>query len=207
MRILAVADTEANRFYEYYVPGRLAEYDLILACGDLKPVYLEFLVTMARCPVLFIHGNHDEFLDRVPPEGCDCIDDDLVVINGVRILGLGGSYCYRDGKYMYSEKQMRRRIFRLLPKIWKHRGFDILITHAPARGINDFDSLSHRGFDCFNDLITKYHPRYFVHGHIHKEYGIHIPQKTELEHTTVINASEYCAFDFERVQKEITHNG
>lgn len=197
MRILAVADTEAKRFYDYYAPGRLAEYDLILACGDLKPVYLEFLVTMARCPVLFIHGNHDEFLDQTPPEGCDCIDDELIVYNGVRILGLGGSYCYRNGKYMYSEKQMRRRIFRLLPKIWWHKGFDILVTHAPARGLNDFDSLSHRGFECFNDLLKKYRPRFFVHGHIHKEYGFNIPQRTELEHTTVINACEYCAFDYE----------
>lgn len=196
MRILAVADTEAKRFYDYYTPGRLAEYDLILACGDLKPVYMEFLVTMARCPLLYIHGNHDEFLDHTPPEGCDCIDDDLVVVNGVRILGLGGSYCYRQGKYMYSEKKMRRRIWKLLPKIWWHKGFDILMTHAPALGLNDFDTLSHRGFDCFNDLVEKYHPKFFVHGHIHREYGFHIPQRTELEHTTVINACEYCAFDY-----------
>lgn len=196
MRILAVADTEAKRFYDYYVPGRLKEYDLILACGDLKPVYLEFLVTMARCPVLYIHGNHDELLDTQPPEGCDCIDDDLYVYNGVRILSLGGSYCYRKGKYMYSEKQMRRRILRLLPKIWWHKGFDILLTHAPARGLNDFDSLSHRGFACFNELLEKYRPKFFVHGHIHREYGINIPQRTEHNGTTVINACEYCAFDY-----------
>ena len=196
MRILAVADTEAKKFYDYYRPGVLAEYDLILACGDLKPVYMEFLVTMARCPVLFVHGNHDKFLDEYPPEGCDCIDDRLVVYNGIRILGLGGSYCYRNGKYMYSEKQMRKRVRRLMPKIWWHKGFDILMTHAPALGINDFDSLSHRGFQSFCDLIEKYHPKFFVHGHIHKEYGHHIPQRTELEHTTVINACEYYAFDY-----------
>lgn len=196
MRILAVSDTEAKKLYEYYTPGVLDEYDLILSCGDLKPVYMEFLVTMARCPLLYVHGNHDEFLDHCPPEGCDCIDDDLTVYKGIRILGLGGSYCYRDGKYMYSEKQMRRRIFRLLPKILRNRGFDILMTHAPALGINDFDSISHRGFQSFCDLIEKYQPKYFVHGHIHKEYGIRIPQRTELEHTTVINASDYCVFDY-----------
>lgn len=196
MRILAVSDTEAKCFYDYYTPGKLAQFDLIISCGDLKPVYMEFLVTMARCPVLFIHGNHDEFLDTHPPEGCDCIDDDLVVFKGVRILGLGGSYCYRNGKYMYSEKQMRRRIIKLMPKIWRHKGFDILVTHAPARGLNDFDTLSHRGFDCFNTLLEKYKPSYFIHGHIHREYGFNIPQRTELEHTTVINASEYCIFDY-----------
>ena len=60
MKILAVSDIEAKRFYEYYRPGLLKDYDLILACGDLKPAYLEFLVTMARCPLLYVHGNHNE---------------------------------------------------------------------------------------------------------------------------------------------------
>lgn len=196
MRILAVSDKTAQRFYDYYVPGMLEAYSLILACGDLKPEYLEFLVTMARCPVLFVHGNHDEYLDTRPPEGCDCIDDDLVVYRGIRILGLGGSYRYRDGKYMYTEKQMRLRILRLMPKIWKHKGFDILVTHAPARGVNDLDTLAHRGFECFNALLERYHPKVFVHGHIHTEYGHKIPQCTQLDQTTVINACEYYAFDY-----------
>lgn len=29
------------------------------------------------------------------------------------------------------------------------RRFDILLTHAPAAGINDMDDLPHRGFQCF----------------------------------------------------------
>lgn len=197
MRILAVSDVVAQRFYDYYVPGVLAEYDLILACGDLKPAYMEFLVTMARCPVLYIHGNHDERFDTHPPEGCDCVDDCLYVYKGIRILGLGGSYCYRPGKYMYSEKQMRKRIRKLHRQIRKNKGFDILMTHAPARGLNDFDTLPHRGFECFNELLEKYKPRYFIHGHIHMEYGHDVPRLTELENTTVINACGYYAFDYE----------
>ena len=90
MKILAVSDEECAALWENYVPGRLKEYDLILSCGDLKAEYLSFLVTMARCPVLYVHGNHDEAYDRFPPEGCDCIEDKLVVYNGLRILGLGG---------------------------------------------------------------------------------------------------------------------
>jgi len=197
MRILAVSDTEAKCFYDYYVPGKLAEYDLILACGDLKPKYLEFLVTMARCPVMYVNGNHDEMYAQCPPEGCDCIDDKLVVYKGVRILGLGGSYKYRNGKYMFTERQMNWRIRKLRGKIRKNKGFDILVTHAPAYGLNDMDDLAHRGFECFNELLEKYKPRYFIHGHVHMEYGHEIPRRTELEHTTVINACGYYAFDYE----------
>ena len=77
MKILAVSDVESRYFYDYYTPGKLDEYDLIISCGDLSREYLEFLVTMARCPLLYVHGNHDESYDRRPPEGCICIEDSL----------------------------------------------------------------------------------------------------------------------------------
>ena len=197
MRVLAVSDTDAKYYFDYYTPGKLDEFDLILACGDLHREYLEFLVTMSNRPVLYVHGNHDEGYDQRPPEGCECVDDKLYVWNGIRILGLGGSYRYRNGKYMFTERQMRRRVRRLWFRLWRHRGFDILLTHAPARNINDFDSLSHRGFECFVELLDKYRPKYFIHGHIHKNYGVHIPQKTVRGDTVIINACEYCAFDYE----------
>ena len=89
MRILVVSDEECPALWDYYVPGRLKEYDLIISCGDLKASYLSFLVTMGRAPVLYVPGNHDHDYLKRPPEGCDCIDDQFVVYNGVRILGLG----------------------------------------------------------------------------------------------------------------------
>ena len=196
MRILTVADEEAKYLYDFYQTGRLDEYDLILAAGDLNRHYLEFLVTMARCPVLYIHGNHDEDFDKYPPEGCECIEDQIYVYQGVRILGLGGSYKYRDGPHMYSEAQMRRRIARLWFQIWKHKGFDILMTHAPAYQINDLDDLPHRGFECFVGLLEKYQPKYFIHGHVHRNYGMKIPRVCRRGETTIINAYEYFAFDF-----------
>ena len=48
MKILIVSDEECPALWDYYVPGRLAGYDLILSCGDLNASYLSFLVTMAR---------------------------------------------------------------------------------------------------------------------------------------------------------------
>lgn len=192
MHILTVSDVESRYYYDFYSPGKLTGVDLILACGDLRREYLEFLVTMAGRPLLYVPGNHDEGFVNRPPEGCICIDDRIYVHNGVRFLGLGGSYRYRDGTYMYTERQMTQRIRRLWPSIQRHGGFDVLVTHAPARHLNDLDSLSHRGFDCFNRLLEKYHPAYFVHGHIHKGYGRDIPQRTICGDTTVINAYDHC---------------
>ena len=192
MKILAVSDIESDLFYEYYRPGRLKGYDLIISCGDLKTEYLEFLVTMASCPLFYVHGNHDEINTR-EPEGCLCIDDKLVVYQGLRIVGLGGSYSYRKGEYMYTESQMRGRVFRLWPSITIHKGIDILVTHAPARGLNDSDSLSHRGFECFNYILDKYSPELFLHGHVHLNYGMKVPRQCSRGSTKVINAFDHFA--------------
>ena len=196
MKILAVSDVESRYFYDYYTPGKLDEYDLIISCGDLSREYLEFLVTMARCPLLYVHGNHDESYDKRPPEGCICIEDTLYVHEGVRILGLGGSHRYRNGSHQYSERQMAWRIRRLWYTLRKSEGFDILVTHAPSRGINDFDSQTHRGFACFLKLLDRWQPRYFLHGHIHKNYGVRIPQRTQHGATTIINACDHCVIEF-----------
>lgn len=206
MRILAVADTESKYLYDNYTPGKLSGFDLILACGDLSRDYLEFLVDASKCPVLYVKGNHDENLVTDPPGGCICVDDRVYVYKGIRILGIGGSHRYREGGYMFTEKQMKHRISRLRLRIWRRGGIDILMTHAPARHLNDFDSLSHRGFECFNGLLDKYTPRYFVHGHIHKNYGINIPQLSEHGRTTVINAYDYCVFDYEPEGAENSEN-
>lgn len=198
MKVLAIADEKSQIYYDFYRPGRLDEFDLIISCGDLSRTYLEFLVTMAHCPLLYVRGNHDDSLIDDPPEGCECLEDRIVTVNGLRILGLGGSFRYKKtGRSMYTEKQMERRIRKLRWKLRRAGGVDMIVTHAPIRGVNDFDSITHRGFECFRGLIEKYTPKYFIHGHVHLNYGINLPQKSNLGATTVINAYDHYIIDTE----------
>ena len=189
MKLLLISDKECPALWDYYQPGRLDGIDLILSCGDLNPSYLSFLVTMGRAPVLYVHGNHDTRYQHTPPEGCDCIEDQLVTINGLRILGLGGSPFYSGGQHQYSERQMARRIRKLRGKVRRAGGVDIVLTHAPAEGYGNGDDYAHRGFRCLLDFIDRYQPRYLIHGHVHMNYqnGSRICQRGE---TTVINAYE-----------------
>ena len=75
-------------------------------------------------------------------------------------------------------------------KLWFHRGFDILVTHSPARGFHDGTDLCHQGFQVFLTLIDKYHPKYFVHGHVHLSYGRQFQREDMIGDTKVINAYE-----------------
>lgn len=190
MKILALADEECLALWDYYVPGRLKDFDLIIACGDLEADYLSFLVTMARCPVLYVHGNHDDSYDRHPPEGCDCIDDRLVVFNGVRIMGLGGSRRYRAGIYQYTEQEMRKRIRKLRFPIWLAGGVDIVVTHAPPRGYGDSDDLPHLGFGSMVPMLDKYKPEFLLHGHVHMTYDCNRTRELQYKDTRIINTFE-----------------
>ena len=195
MKLLLLSDVESPYLWDYYRPGRLAEYDLILSCGDLKASYLSFLVTMGRSRLLYVRGNHDANYRTNPPEGCECIEDKLVTVNGLRILGLGGSLWYNGGANQYTERQMRRRLWRAGWAVRRAGGVDIVLTHAPPRGYGDAEDAAHRGFECFEDFLNKYEPKYLVHGHVHMNYGRNIPRVVQHGATQIVNAWERFVLD------------
>lgn len=171
MRILAIADVEERCLWDAYDEQRFANVDLILSAGDLCADYLEFLVTVTNKPLLYVRGNHDDAYERRAPGGCVCLEDSVYVWQGLRIAGLGGSMRYRNGHNMYDEQEMARRVRRLEPKVLLAGGVDILLTHAPARGVGDLDDRPHQGFACFNEAIGRWCPDYMIHGHVHKNYA------------------------------------
>ena len=197
MKILAIADEESAYLWDYFEKSKLEGIDLIISCGDLNPKYLSFLATFTSAPVLYVHGNHDRKYKHTPPEGCICIEDQIYVYKGVRILGLGGSMKYNSDECQYTEREMRKRVRKLRWQFFRKKGFDILVTHAPAFGLNDGEDLPHRGFQVFNTLIEKYNPKYFLHGHVHMRYGRKHVRFDAYGDTKVINAFERCVFEYE----------
>ena len=190
MRILAVSDEECPALWDYYTPGKLDEYDLILGCGDLKSSYLSFLVTMSRGRLLYVPGNHDDSYDKNPPGGCENIDGHLVEYNGIRILGLGGSMRYRPGPNQYTDREMEKRVRSVRHALKKSGGVDIVIAHAPPKGIGDLEDPAHTGFEAFVELIDEYKPALFLHGHTHLRYLPSFPREQKRGETRVINVSE-----------------
>lgn len=197
MKIMAISDQESKAMWDYFDKSYLEGIDLILSCGDLKPQYLSFLATFTHAPVLYVHGNHDERYEQASPDGCICIEDTIYVHDGVRILGLGGSMRYKPGKHQYTQAEMNKRVRKMWWKLKRNKGFDILLTHSPAYQLNDDDDLPHRGFEAFRTLLDKYHPAFFVHGHVHMNYGRKFPRQSTYHETTVINAYEKFIFEID----------
>lgn len=100
-----------------------------------------------------------------------------------------------EAENQYTEKQMRRRIRRLWLKLKWKKGFDILVTHAPAKDVNDLEDLPHQGFACFRSLMETYHPKLFVHGHVHANYG-DFKRVDRYKDTMVVNAYDHYVVDY-----------
>ena len=76
-------------------------------------------------------------------------------------------------------------------------GVDILVTHAPARGLGDAEDLPHQGFEAFRGLLDQYAPRYMLHGHVHLNYGAQMERVRHYGSTTIVNAFERQVVELE----------
>jgi hypothetical protein len=199
-RILAVSDIVEPQLYNGAITDWLEPVDLIISCGDLPASYLDFLMTVLNVPGYHVIGNHCEAPHG--PRGNDiCLPEaypglvDLhghaVSADGLLLAGIEGSPWYNGGPHQYSETQVRRALARLIPGLLRNRirtgrYLDILVTHAPPRGIHDESDITHRGFAAFLPFLRCFRPAYMLHGHTHR-YIHSLPFRTQYEATTVIN--------------------
>jgi hypothetical protein len=132
-----------------------------------------------------VPGNHDPDLSgyrvsrgglmlraglpaRAPwPDGAVSADGRVVDVAGLRIAGLGGCRRYRPGPNQYSDRQQARRARRLALRARLARTrVDMLITHAPPRGVGDGTDPVHQGFPALNVLAGRLQPALLLHGHV-----------------------------------------
>ncbi len=191
MKILSISDLVVPSLYKEFDKEKFSGIDLVLACGDLPPEYLSFILHVIGAPVYYVHGNHDIRYNLKPPMGCTNIHGKLVKFKGLKIMGFAGSRWYNGGLNQYTEKQMKKIIRSQKLSIWLSRGVDILITHAPPRHIHDAEDRCHRGFNCYKKFIKKYSPNYLIHGHIHKNFDTPEERVTIINQTKVINTYGY----------------
>ena len=81
--------------------------------------------------------------------------------------------------------------------LWRKKGFDILLTHAAAYGVDDANDWAHMGFECFVKLLDIYRPKYYIHGHIHLNYGGGHTRRQQYGETEIINGYQFHKFEYE----------
>ena len=195
MKILCVSDDYDPLVYSQNIVERYKDIDFVIGAGDLPLKYYEFIVTALNKPLYFVFGNHhvddlrhykkQRIIDQIESfsfdkeqfgstHGGDYIDGKVMKERqtGLLIAGLGGSMRYNNGSHQFTDSEMRWRIYKMIPrllynKIRYGRWLDILITHAPPKGIGDQEDLCHTGFDAFRLFMRAFKPKYLLHGHVH----------------------------------------
>jgi uncharacterized protein len=187
MAVLAVGDEIDERLLDPCLPERIRGVRLVLSCGDLPVDYLGALADRFRVPLLYVRGNHDGPHRDVHLPG-ENLHGRLVTVGGLRILGFEGSNWYNGQGVQYTERQMWWKVQATRPAVWRARGVDVVVAHAPPYGIHDARDLCHTGFKAFRTLLDTLRPRYFIHGHMHLDYAPMMERTTPIGQTQVVNA-------------------
>jgi Icc-related predicted phosphoesterase len=198
VKILSVSDVVDHRIYSTSLAERHGDVDLVVSCGDLSYLYLEFILSVLNRPLYFVHGNHDPLEElnlgeaRSYPLGAENLHARNIREHNLLLAGVEGSIQYnRKTPYQYTQSMMWSFVLSLVPgmiynKIRFGRFLDIFVTHAPPRGIHEGKDWTHQGIDAFRWLIKTFQPRYHLHGHIHNYRPDDITE-TRLGNTLVIN--------------------
>lgn len=146
--------------------------DLLISLGDFSErELLGMSKSLANPPTLAIKGNHDPGYAFLPP----IRDMHLITFafNGLTFGGLQGCWAYKVGKYCYMQEEAIEML-QQLPAV------DVLITHNSPAGIHERDNAVHQGFTAINEYISKYRPKFVLHGHQHMD------RETKLGSTRII---------------------
>ncbi len=206
MRILTLSDKVEPVLYGPYIRERVGKPDLILACGDLPDHYLEYIVGLLDAPLFYVHGNHDRVPESpmvsevvagpAPLAWATDLHGRTLNYEGLLIAGLEGCRVYNPGApFQYTESEVRAQVLGLelrlcLNRLRYGRYLDILITHAPPRGIHDAQDLPHQGFESYLSLLRRSRPTLMIHGH-HHVYKRGDVTESDYAGTRIINTYGY----------------
>jgi len=215
VKILCISDQIDPLVYSPSIKERFSDIDMILCAGDLPLDYLDFIISSLNKPLFFVFGNHHTedlryfkiswnsqlIEDNREYFSCGAIHagSKVVMEDNFIVAGLGGSMRYNNGNNQFTEFQMFFEALKLVPgllwnRLVRGRFLDVLLTHAPPKGIHDKNDKCHWGFKTFLWLMKTFKPKYLVHGHIHL-YDLLAVRRTKWQNTTVINAYGHYVID------------
>ena len=214
-KILCISDQIDPVIYSKDIKEKYGDVDFIISAGDLPIDYLDFVQNSLNKPLYFVFGSHHlKALTHYHPEMAEKTKDGEVNIfkkgntkksnqgiyigfkslkyENMIIAGVSGAKKHNDGKNQFTEKQMKRKLSKMIPalffnKIKYGRYLDILVTHCPPLIEGEKEENKQEAFECFTKFINFFKPKYLIHGQVH----IYDPQQCRsIRHgaTEIINA-------------------
>lgn len=150
------------------------QIDAIVTLGDLAIQDIRDLEAISDVPKFGVYGNHDSGT-YMPELGITNLHLKTAQLNDITIGGFEGSVRYKNDPYapMYTQEEASELI-KQLPAV------DLLISHAPPRGIHDEPEPAHQGYDALRWYIEQHHPAFLLHGHTYPSDSVETLGETQI---------------------------
>lgn len=167
MKLIVISDThgylafDKSRFPSFL--DSVGEYDLCLLLGDIHLAEMPIILDCIPIEkIIAVKGNHDMF-DIYSKFGVRDISGNSYEYNGVRFVGLDGSFKYKSEPFPSHTQYESLVIANRLPKA------DVLLSHDIM--LSNFDrEPAHSGLIGITYYIYANSVQWHFHGHIHKSY-------------------------------------
>ncbi|GIU70683.1 MAG: metallophosphoesterase [Candidatus Nitrosocaldaceae archaeon] len=173
MKILVFSDLHGDQALIDKVREESKKVDIAICCGDITPVHGDTINTARKIGKLdarlfIIPGNFElpTVLNTACKEnGWTDLHGKQFRIDDITIGGCGGAPKGPfNTPYELEEDEFRS----ILAKI---DYVDILVTHAPPKGVTDYTNGLHIGSEAIREFIEDKRPRLTLCGHVHENGG------------------------------------
>ena len=192
LRILGLADIHCSYQYSSYIVYEIIRHraDLILIAGDIECEDPLEKIIDTGVKVFAVTGNLDDtYIYRIMKDYGVAIDGMIADYEGYVIAGIGG----------LSFRTNFEKIINGLNEISSYERL-IILSHYPPKGFNDTTYAGvHAGLNQLRDLVEKYSPMLFIHGHIHEARGV-----SKYNNTVIVNPGPLMHGYYSII--EISHN-
>ncbi|MBE5806645.1 MAG: hypothetical protein E7313_08100 [Clostridiales bacterium] len=182
--LLVIADThgtlDEDEFKQYMTNK---QYDICIMLGDHYNRDIDIILRYVdKSKIYGIKGNHD--YDYLSDYDIPNINGNIIEINGVKILGMEGSFKYKPVDFPSFTQEESITFLEGKSKV------DILVTHDKKFDYEKLKDPAHQGLIGITNYIFKNKIPIHIHGHIHEPYT-----KKMINGTT-----EYSIFGYEIIK-------
>ena len=175
IKLLIIADTHGTLREEEFslFMKDNKEYDACFLLGDHYDKDINIIVNYVDKNKLYgILGNHDyNYLENY---NIPNINSKIININGVKILGMEGSFRYKNAKFPSFEQRESIDFF------YNKEQVDILISHDTKFNLDKCNrDPAHQGLIGITNFLYEKKIPIHIHGHIHENYELEMLNKTK----------------------------
>lgn len=166
IKMIVISDTHGylkeDEFYKFISNNKEFDVCLLLGNHSVRDVYT-ILRYIDEKKIYALLGNHDN--NYIEKFNLKNLNGRVISINGVKILGIQGSYKYKPDDFpSFTQKES-------LEFLNDKEKVDILVSHDAPYGLSGRNDVTHQGLFGILYYLFKNKVPYCIHGHLHTPYN------------------------------------